>query len=287
MKGGVRKLSNNDELIMLVDYSRCIGCESCTAICKQTYNLSPNVFRTQIIERKIEQDNPDNSKGKARRIYYKNACLHCTEASCVMACPTGACHKNEYGLVVIDDSLCIGCNYCAKNCPFNAISFDKFHGVVEKCTLCAERFSRGEEPLCSTVCPEKAIRFGPKNKLLEYANKRVDNLKGKGYVNARLYGDCEYGGQRVMAILEEKPEAYGLPANPDIPLMLRLWDTAPIRPITLLAAALIVGFNFIHTRKYEKKAEEVREKHDEAPFCHVVPGQDEGDELEAMDEKSE
>lgn len=274
-------MSNKGELTMLFDSARCIGCEACTAACKKAYDLSPNILRTDIFEKKLK-----TPEGKTKRMYYKNACLHCTEASCVMACPTGACYKNEDGLVVIDESLCISCNYCAKNCPYNAISYDVSNAKVEKCTLCTELYVKGEEPLCSSACPEKALRFGPRSKMLEFAEKRVGDLRKEGYTNANVYGDQELGGQRVLAILEEEPKAYGLPADPDIPLTLQLWDSVPIRPGALVIAGLVFGFNFLHSRKYGKKAEEVREKHHEAPFCYIPPGQDEDDDLEAMEEKS-
>ncbi|HSH36394.1 4Fe-4S dicluster domain-containing protein [Schnuerera sp.] len=276
---------NTNELTMLVDYSLCIGCEACTAVCKQIYNVSPNIYRTKINERSTGKYYSGISDGKMRKVFLKNACLHCKEASCVMACPTGACHKNEDGLVVIDERLCISCNYCAKNCPYNAISYDKENGKVEKCTLCAERIGEGLEPLCSTVCPTKAIRFGTRNEILDHARNRVKDLKKQGYVNANLYGDCQLGGQKVITILDEEPKAYGLPADPQIPIMLRVWNAAPMRPIALLTAGVIIGFNFLHSRKYGKKTEEVRKKHDKAPYCHVPPGQDEDDDLEAMDKK--
>lgn len=274
-------MAKND-LTMIYDSALCVGCDACTTICTQTYELTPNTFRTEIVEKEIE--GPEDRK---RKVFYKNACLHCKEASCTMACPTGACYKNEEGLVVIDESLCIGCNYCAKNCPFNAISYDKSSGVVEKCTLCADRYSEGLEPLCSTACPTKAIKFASRQKILEYAQSRVEALQKEGHTNACIYGDCEFGGKRVMAVLEDNPEAYGLPADPDIPVALRVFEKMPMRPVSLLAAGLVLGFNFVHSRKYEKKAEEVREKHNKAPFCYDDPGLDENDDLEVIDEKRE
>ena len=276
-------MGDRDALTMLVDCARCIGCEACTAACTKAYDLNPNILRTDIIERKTEE----YANGKQRSIYYKNACLHCTDASCVMSCPTGACHKNEDGLVVIDHDLCISCNYCAKNCPYNAITYDKASGYMEKCTLCAERYSKGETPICSEACPENAIRFGPRSEILDYADRRVKELQNKGFADANLYGDCQFGGQRVVAILDEKPEVYGLSSNPDVPITLQAFDAMPIRPTALLAAGLIIGFNFLHSRKYGRKAEEVRNKHDKAPFCYVPPGQDEDADLEAMEQEIE
>jgi len=96
---------------MLVDQSLCVGCEACTAVCKQIYNISKGVFRTKI------HTHETGAYPEAAVLYNKKACMHCEEAACVMACPTRACHKNEKGLTVFDHRLCIECNYCAANCP--------------------------------------------------------------------------------------------------------------------------------------------------------------------------
>ncbi|SMP45375.1 4Fe-4S dicluster domain-containing protein [Anoxynatronum buryatiense] len=287
-------MSNQNEMTMLVDHSLCIGCEACTAVCKNIYdsdasiyNVTPLIFRTKISELNTGQYYSGSAAGSMRTVYKKNACLHCTEASCVMACPTRACHKNEDGLVVIDERLCISCNYCAKNCPYNAISYDRPAGAVNKCSLCDARIDQGLEPLCSTVCPTKAVQFGPRDTMIAHASQRVEDLKNQGYVSANLYGTTEFNGQRVLMILDEAPPAYGLPVNPQIPLSLRLWSALPLRPLVLAAVGAVVGFNFLHSRKYEQKAAEVRQKHAAAPYCYVIPGQDEDDDLEAMDRERE
>jgi len=280
-------MSNRNDLTMLVDHSLCIGCEACTAVCKSIYEVTPSIFRTKIKEHSTGQYYSGISAGSMRMVYKKDACFHCTEASCVMACPTGACHKNDDGLVVIDNRLCISCNYCAKNCPYFAISYDRPNAVVDKCSLCEARIKEDMEPFCSSVCPTRAVRFGPRDEMMAYADNRIQDLQGQGYTNANLYGATEFGGQRVLNLLDESPQQYGLPVNPEIPMSLRLWSSMPLRPIALLAAAAVVGFNFLHSRKYSAKAEEVREKHKMAPHCHFAPGLDEDDDIEAIERKKE
>ncbi len=268
------------ELTMLYDSSLCIGCNACTLACKEAYSLKQNVFRTGISERKTEDTN-----GKLTSIYYKNACLHCTDASCIMACPTGACYRNENGLVVIDDKLCISCNYCVKNCPYNAIIYDKASGNVEKCTLCKDLYDRGVEPFCSQACPQDAIKFGPREEILEYARSRVKDLKSEGYNDSNIYGEYNYGGQRVMAVLTAEPIVYGLKEGTDLPLMLQNFDAAPMKPFAFVAAGLVLGFNFIHSRKYKNKSQEVKKRHHGPPFTYIPPGQDEGDDIAAIEDR--
>ena len=280
-------MSNQNQLTMLVDHSLCIGCEACTSVCKQIYEVTPHIFRTKISEHSTGHYYAGLTSGGMRQVYKKNACLHCTEASCVMACPTRACHKDDNGLVVIDERLCISCNYCAKNCPYNAISYDRPNATVDKCSLCSARIEEGLEPLCSSVCPTKAVRFGTRTEMLAYGDQRVADLIGQGYVNASLYGATEFSGQRVLTVLDETPPVYGLPVNPQIPLSLRLWGALPLRSLVLVALGGVVGFNFLHSRKYEKQAEIVRQKRQEAPYCYIVPGQDEDDDVEAIDRHRE
>ncbi len=282
MRGGALMIRDH-ELSMLYDASICIGCNACTEACKSEYKLNPNIYRTTIVDRQITD--PVKEEGTKKTIHYKNACLHCEEASCILACPTGACYRNEDGLVVINSLLCISCNYCAKNCPYNAIIYDKASGNMEKCTLCSDLYKHGIEPVCSQACPVNAISFGPREDILDLGRTKVKGLKKEGYENAYLYGEYEYGGQRVLAVLEENPSLYGLKEDPSLPLMLQNFGAAPIRPISIVTAGLVLGFNFIHSRKYNSKSDEVRDKHHGPPFTYIPPGQDEGDDIKALEER--
>jgi len=103
-------------------------------------------------------------------------CNHCEHPPCVKVCPTKATFKREDGPVMMDMHRCIGCRYCIVGCPYGSRSFNwkspakhfeehggppnpkypiRGKGVVEKCTLCPERLSRGELPACVEACQEK------------------------------------------------------------------------------------------------------------------------------------
>jgi Fe-S-cluster-containing dehydrogenase component len=94
-------------------------------------------------------------------------CNHCDRPPCVRVCPTKATFKRKDGIVMMDMHRCIGCRFCMAACPFGARSFNykdprlvlkpedenkdyptRTIGVVEKCTLCSERLSKGLIPAC-------------------------------------------------------------------------------------------------------------------------------------------
>lgn len=238
------------DLCMLVDQSLCVGCEACTAVCKQVYDVTKGLFRTKI---KLYES---GTFPESISVYQKQACMHCTDAACVAACPTGACHKTEEGLTLIDRRTCITCNYCIANCPYGAIQFDRSNGYMEKCTLCRDRLEQGMVPLCAEVCTTRAIRFGTRQEMLAYGERRVAQLQGQGFGDAMVYGESEMAGLKVLLVLRESPEKYNLPADPQIPVGTYIWKYIT-RPLGGLAAlALIGGFiaNLAQSKKMKQPA---------------------------------
>src|SRR5205085_1626052 len=70
------------------------------------------------------------------------------------------------GIVLVNESLCIGCKLCSWACPYGAREFDGDAGVMKKCTLCIDRIYNDNlaveerQPACVMVCPTKARFFG-------------------------------------------------------------------------------------------------------------------------------
>ena len=100
-------------------------------------------------------------------MHFPKSCLHCEDAACVTVCPTGASYKRaEDGIVLVNESLCIGCKLCSWACPYGAREFDADEGVMKKCTLCIDRIynenlvPEERQPACVMVCPTKARFFG-------------------------------------------------------------------------------------------------------------------------------
>ena len=136
-----------------VDVNRCIGCLRCDEACKIENNVArdANHFRTWV-ERYVylegedaprvdSQSDPQNiaasgSDGDYRfDNRYRNArvskaffvpklCNQCEHPACVQVCPTGATFKTKDGVVLIDQSYCIGCQYCVQACPYGARYLD-------------------------------------------------------------------------------------------------------------------------------------------------------------------
>ncbi len=166
--------------VMVIDLQACTGCHTCAVACKQENNLPEGIWWTQVI---IVGSNGDGASASGypdlQLEYMPLACQHCASGPCVEVCPTSATYRQEDGVVMQDPSLCIGCRYCMVVCPFtsvrvfsdgqprHALPFPTGHNplvhrarTVEKCTFCAHRLARGQEPACVEACPVRAMTFG-------------------------------------------------------------------------------------------------------------------------------
>ena len=222
----------------LIDESKCIGCKACQVACMQWTDNRDEIGSTVGV-----YDNPadlttkswtvmrfnevERADGGLDWLIRKDGCMHCEDPGCLKACPApGAIVKYENGIVDFVKDNCIGCGYCVAGCPFNVPRISKDDHKAYKCTLCSDRVAQGEGAACAKACPTKAIRFGKKKDLVEWANNRVKDLKERGYQNAGLYNPQGVGGTHVMYVLRhsDKPEAYnGLPSDPQISPTVNMW----------------------------------------------------------------
>ncbi|GGI87256.1 DMSO/selenate family reductase complex B subunit [Shewanella gelidii] len=162
-------MSNNVQYGFYVDASKCTGCKTCQIACKDRKDLPVGVNWRRVYEYGGGQwtENGDGSINQDVFAYYKSiGCNHCNEPVCVKACPTGAMHKRkEDGLVHIASELCIGCESCARACPYDAPQIDSARKVMTKCDGCFERLAEGMKPSCVESCPMRAIDFGTMDEL--------------------------------------------------------------------------------------------------------------------------
>ncbi len=175
--------------VMVADLDRCVGCQTCTAACRQTNGTPPGVQWRAVLDLEFGE------YPKVARVFVPIGCMHCADPPCMHVCPTTATAQRDDGIVTIDYDLCIGCAYCAVACPYQArfkvdrasfahgpqptapeaVQFDeKRLGVAQKCTFCAERIDHGlaqgltpgrdpeATPSCVNSCIAQALHFGDK-----------------------------------------------------------------------------------------------------------------------------
>jgi formate dehydrogenase beta subunit len=234
----------------LVDTSTCIGCKACEVACQEWNDLPPETTvqsgtyqtmpdMTSNFWNLIRFSEHDGSDGAFHWLMRKDQCMHCSEPGCLIACPApGAIVQYANGIVDFQQDQCIGCGYCMTGCPFNVPKFADKTRRVYKCTMCVDRVQVGLQPACVKACPTSCLQFGTKDAMLEVASRRVDQLKANGFPQAAVYDPAGVGGTSVVSVLAfgDRPELYGLPANPTVPRMVTVWKGA-LKSIGNLAIA--------------------------------------------------
>jgi formate dehydrogenase iron-sulfur subunit len=221
----------------LIDTSTCIGCKACEVACQEwndlpaeatvqlgTYQTLPHM--TPNFWNLIRFNEVEDANGNLSWLMRKDQCMHCADPGCLKACPApGAIVQYGNGIVDFQQDQCIGCGYCITGCPFNVPKLNANTKKVYKCTLCVDRVSVGLEPACIKACPTSCLQFGTKEQMLQKASARVAQLKAAGFTQAAVYDPDGVGGTGVVTVLShgDKPELYGLPANPTVPLAVEIW----------------------------------------------------------------
>lgn len=130
---------------------------TCTVACKVLNDVPEGFSRLQVQIRSPEHEPEVLSHFQFVRV----SCQHCEDAPCVSVCPTGASFRDENGIVQVDKSRCIGCDYCVAACPFHVRYLNPQTGIADKCNFCADtRLETGQSPACVSVCPTDALKFG-------------------------------------------------------------------------------------------------------------------------------
>jgi molybdopterin-containing oxidoreductase family iron-sulfur binding subunit len=207
---------------MTIDLNSCTGCGNCIIACQAENNV-PVIGKDQIRKRRVMHwlrldryysDDPENPD-----VYHMPVmCQHCDNAPCENVCPVAATNHSGEGLNQMAYNRCIGTRYCINNCPYKVRRFNWYEyvnnnkfdynmnsdlgkmvlnpdvtvrqrGVVEKCSLCAQRLQEAKltakvenralvdgevQTACSQSCPTGAIQFGnlkDENSVVSQTNK--------------------------------------------------------------------------------------------------------------------
>ncbi len=126
---------------LYLDYSKCIGCGTCEAVCKFVYT-NPRIIMTRTTD------------GWWVPLY----CQHCQDPKCMKACPRKALYRDQdSGAVLLKSGVCRECDSknCLMACPYVAMICTGEQDPVTKCDLCITRGDLG--PACALMCPCNAL----------------------------------------------------------------------------------------------------------------------------------
>lgn len=203
---------------MLIDLTRCTGCNSCALACKESNNL-PNADN---VPDALDSDTYTfvdvrevvTADGKTETRYVKRQCMHCLNAACVSACPAAAMHSSNQGPIIYRPNRCLGCRYCQLACPFEVPRFDWDNGIspkINKCWLCYERLQEGQKTACAEACPTGALRFGYRDELLAQAHAQIASNPDR-YID-HVFGEFEVGGTSMLYLSDVAFAQLGFPVD--------------------------------------------------------------------------
>ena len=170
---------------MVIDVTRCVGCQTCTIACKQEHGLPPETAWRWVADCEVGEY-PD-----VRRLFLPMQCMHCASPPCVPVCPPA---PRASGRMASSGSTPLPA-WAAATARWRALharhlvqsatgSFDtptlaeraqarpERQGVMTKCTFCKERVDGGlgrglvpgvdpdATPMCAVACIAGAITFG-------------------------------------------------------------------------------------------------------------------------------
>ena len=175
---------------MVIDVTKCTGCQACVVACKSENKTPPGVAYNIVLEEEV------GAYPNVRRLFISRPCMQCSNPPCTKVCPVNATYQRADGVTVVDYDLCIGCRYCIAACPYGSRHFDfgEFYtedtpemqsyelgptyeygqkgmrekgkspiGNVRKCHFCLHRVEEGLLPACITDCIGRSRYFGDLN----------------------------------------------------------------------------------------------------------------------------
>jgi len=151
------------EVVTIVE--RCTACKACEIACAVEHSAGKSLFAAL-----LEQPRPEQRVRvkPAVGFSYPVRCMHCENAPCLIACPTGAMQRHPVtDSVFVDENRCIGCWMCVMVCPFGAVTANRSYTKALKCDRCPDRVAAGRAPACVEACPTHALLFVPITEMAE------------------------------------------------------------------------------------------------------------------------
>jgi formate dehydrogenase iron-sulfur subunit len=250
---------------ILIDITKCTGCEKCVDACVTDNNLNPVIPM-------LNSKNDGLSGNRFTSIvrlnwnhFAKKSCLHCVDPGCVSACIAGAIKKTDLGPVIYDPDKCIGCRYCMLSCPVGIprYEWDKTLPYIRKCDMCYDRLIDGKQPACVEACPNQVLTFGNRDELIIGAKKTIDQNPQK-YLNI-IYGEDDFGGTSVMYISDIELDRFGFETKMgNHAISDYTWPLISKTPILGFSVAmLLTGTHFIINRRIKLQNERMKKLSDD------------------------
>jgi formate dehydrogenase iron-sulfur subunit len=232
---------------ILFDATKCVGCGACTEGCQEA-NKQPKHEA-----KRFDENTFTFLMERGKELYVRRLCMHCQQPTCASVCPVGALRKTAEGPVTYDPDKCMGCRYCMAACPFGVPAYEWRSATprIRKCEMCHRRGAKG--PACAEACSSEATLWGPRDKLLADAKKRLAD-DPKTY-HPTIYGLHEAGGTDVLIIGPRGPIELGLPGRVVTqPLPELTWSALKHVPDVVLFGAVVLGGLHWLTRRKEEVA---------------------------------
>jgi len=164
----IPKLKEGEQYRFHFDAVKCVGCRCCEVACNEQNNNPADIKWRRVGEME------GGEFPAFTQLLNSMSCNHCIDPECLKGCPTNSYIKiDETGIVVHDDDVCIGCQYCTWNCPYGVPVFHEERNIVTKCHMCHERLDVGQSPACVQACPAGAIEIEAVN-IEEWKASQID-----------------------------------------------------------------------------------------------------------------
>ena len=143
--------------LLILDLEKCTRCDECVRACAQAHNGVTRLVREGL---------------RFENFLVATSCRSCRDPLCLVGCPVDAIHRKKNLQIIIEDH-CIGCENCARQCPYGNINMQpykvEFTSLLthEKevregkkatvCDLCDDQcLGESQDPSCVYACPHDA-----------------------------------------------------------------------------------------------------------------------------------
>lgn len=212
----VPPLKEGEQYRFHFDAIKCVGCRCCEVACNEQNNNPADIKWRRVGEME------GGEFPAFTQLLNSMSCNHCIDPECLKGCPTNSYIKiDKTGIVVHDDDVCIGCQYCTWNCPYGVPVFHEERNIVTKCHMCHERLDEGQSPACVQACPAGAIEIEVVN-VEEWLAKDIDEKANMPFLpDARITNSTTRYTlpKNLPEDMKEVDEHILKPAHSELPLV--------------------------------------------------------------------